>query len=163
MLYSWKDGKSLSAPLPEKLHSNRLHGLGLVHVLQEVSGSPRLAATWEAWRWEQLHAASFKTPVWCAQPVAAESGSLLGSKAVCRRDRCSRLLEKAKGDSLRRRVDRTWSSRDKVHRTLVSIIKALKSLPVAFVWMVQVSWMAEFLELIPNFSLKKSAEGNHSG
>lgn len=67
-----------------------------------------------------------------------------------------------RGYSLWRRVGWIWSFSKEVCRTLVSIIKALKVPNSGPHRMVQVSWTDEHSGLIPNFSLQKSAESNHS-
>lgn len=136
ILYSSKDGKKLNTPY-ENLHSDRLRGCGIAHLLWEVSDSLRLAATWEASRWKQVHAWSCKRPVQCAQPVEVESRSSFWPKAEGKRVHCSPLLEKAKAIFLAGWIAGwTWSSCDKVHRMSGSIVKALKSFADAFTWMV---------------------------
>lgn len=161
MLSSWEDGKKFSAFI-ENFHRSGLHGLGTVHLSHEVSDSPHLAATWEARGWQQVGVASFEVPARCAQPIEAENWSSLQSGSVSQRDQLSLQLEKARGYSLWRRVGWIWSSSKEVHRTLVSIIKALKVLNSGTHRMVQVNWTDEHSGLIPNFSLQKSAESNHS-
>lgn len=132
---------------------------GTVHLSQEVSDSPHLAATWEARGWQQVGVVSFEVP---AQPIEVQSWSSLQPKAVSQRDLLSWLLEKARGHSLRRRVGWIWSSYEEVHRTFVSIVKALKVLTSGTHGMVQVSWTDGLSGLMPNFSLQKWSEGNHS-
>lgn len=103
-LSSWEDRRKFSASY-WKFPQHGLRGLGTVHLLHEVSGSPHAAATWEAPGWQQVDVVSFQMPVPCAQPIEGESWSSLQSKAVSQRDQHSLLLEKAKGVFP---VERSW-------------------------------------------------------